>query len=189
LVIDAETLESEKIDIRSEITLVLRSTYLSKFWCSVTPSCTYSTNRLWTIKYHESVCTDEVHITYKQTVYGGKDRIRNELVNLGIIPQTDNNLSKFATFDIESFNVEKNERVGKKTLIHAKQECVSIAVTCGFVEPKDYIFIRKDMSHASGIEMVQTFLDKLETIHDEYFANLPQSAKLYYDQIKEEIKN
>jgi len=126
VIISKEEKEQERINMNNDIQLVLDPTYLSLYWCSKTDSCIYSTNQKSNLVRHEFTCTDQTKMCYKEVTFGGGNDTKKELVALGVLPVDDPNILKFATFDIESVNVPKNDEIGGQTIIFGKQEVVSI---------------------------------------------------------------
>ena len=158
--------------------------FLTKYWCGKSRSCLYSTNKLFNLKRHESSCRDHVKVKYKEQFYGTNQNVRKELIELGVLKADDNNMAKFVTWDIESFNSPRSEKVGESTIIYGKQEVVSIAISCNFSGSGNYFFIRRSMDHLAGVTLVQLFLEKLNDLSEDYYCSLPSKIKDYYDQAK-----
>jgi len=185
LIIPDESAKTAKIQITDPVRLVLNVNYLALYWCTKTDDCIYSTNLKCNIEKHEKICTGKTKMWYRQKTYGSDQNTKTELQNMGVIPLNDTNMQKFITFDIECVNCPKEENIGNNTVIYAKQEIVSVAITSNLAaSTDDYIFIRDDMTTSSEKTLITDFLQKLTEMSNDYYRKLPSSVTDYFESCK-----
>jgi len=128
-------------------------------------------------------CTNETYVRYQEKKYGENIDTKKELITQGILPKY-YDTNQFITFDIETINLDREESIGRSTVIHAEQSPISIALSTG---SGDYFFVRKDMSTEAVGVMVKEFLTKLTELRIKYYKQIPPSIKNYYEEMKDEL--
>ena len=147
---------------------------LIRFECR-TPKCHFATNNSNKLFQHEQGCKSETDIICKQVpMHRPCDKIRNELVAEGILPDYSWHNWEFATFDCECLMDEVGDEFARGVkFIH---RLTSIAIKTSFGEPGEYYLERKDMDPWSVKTLVQDFLLTLVQIRRDMFDKLPQSV-------------
>ena len=131
---------------------------------------------------HQQSCTNVTKVSYVEKSYDPVDDVKAELIKKGVLPPEFSRA--VASFDIESLQVPVERSIGKSTVLHGCQTPISVALS---TSSHDYFFLRQSMNEKSITDMVGKFLEKVEEISDNYYAELPSSLKDYYDDIKEQL--
>ena len=126
------------------------------------PDCYFKTQRKDRMARHEEQCASETKIVAKQQFYGKEDTTFD---NWSISSSFFTNPSfKFATFDIETYEMES-------PLAEAKLVILSIGLTTNMGD-RSFYFERKSSSAEHGQEMVNDFMDKLEEMATFYLSEI-----------------
>ena len=176
------------LDLFEPIQVVLDVSYVQPYRCSKTNNCLYESRDKWKISRHEKNCTNETTVKYKQKCFGNHGTARTELINNGTINNNDDTHRRFVSFDIESINCTETAHSFGHSYLYGTQKVISIGYCASFGDYKNVI-VRDDMTKASGLKLVKTFLAKMQELQLRHYERIPSAIKEAMYNYKELLKN
>ena len=166
-----------------------------EYKCSKYPnSCTYTSNRLCTIKNHMKICTNEIAVISKQVALGKPNRILDELIQLCYLTEDFRNyrIKKFCVYDIETLEESKKAYDNIENVAEREPEAylkvVSIATASNIACDQPKYFERRSSAPKDQQVLINEFMDHLFHLHSKFAETIPKEIKESLLAIEEKIK-